>query len=45
MRWIPVRPDDTVESLASRVFEEEQQALPEAVGRALDELRAGTGPA
>jgi len=32
-RCIEVRPDDTVETLAARVFEEEKLALPEAVRR------------
>lgn len=35
-RVIEVRPDDDVESLAARVFAEEQEALPEAVRRVLD---------
>ena len=30
-RCIPVRADDTVETLAARVFEEEKQALPDAI--------------
>ncbi len=30
-RVIPVRPDDTVESLGARVFEEEKKALPQAL--------------
>ncbi len=30
-RWIAVRVDDTPESLAARVFEEEKRALPEAL--------------
>jgi formyltetrahydrofolate-dependent phosphoribosylglycinamide formyltransferase len=30
-RCVAVRPDDTVESLAARVFEEERRALPEAI--------------
>ncbi|MEM8712853.1 MAG: phosphoribosylglycinamide formyltransferase [Planctomycetota bacterium] len=30
-RWCPVHPDDTPDALASRVFEEELQALPKAV--------------
>ena len=34
-RCIEVRPDDTVESLAARVFEEEKVALPEAIRRLL----------
>ena len=34
-RCIEVHPDDTVKSLAARVFEEEKIALPEAVGRVL----------
>jgi phosphoribosylglycinamide formyltransferase-1 len=38
-RVVPVRPDDTVERLAARVFEEEKRALPEAIGRALAERR------
>ena len=32
-RCIPVEPDDTVETLAARVFEEEKIALPEAIRR------------
>ena len=32
-RTVPVQPDDTVQSLAARVFEAEKQALPEAVAR------------
>lgn len=36
-RCIPVEPDDTPESLARRVFEEEQEALPEAVRKHLSQ--------
>jgi formyltetrahydrofolate-dependent phosphoribosylglycinamide formyltransferase len=35
-RCIPVRSDDTVESLAARVFEEEKIALPQAIAMHLD---------
>ena len=38
-RRIPVRPDDTVETLAARVFEEEKLALPEALRRHFDSRR------
>jgi len=34
-RVVEVRPDDTVASLAARVFDEERIALPEAIGRVL----------
>ncbi len=37
-RIVEVRPDDTVDSLAARVFEEEKLALPEAVRRMLEGL-------
>jgi phosphoribosylglycinamide formyltransferase-1 len=40
-RRCPVRPDDTVATLAARVFEEEKRALPEAIRRVL----AGLAPA
>ncbi len=32
-RRVPVLPDDTVDTLAARVFEEEKRALPDAIGR------------
>ncbi len=35
-RRCPVRPDDTVETLAARVFEEERLAYPDALRRILD---------
>ena len=35
-RCVQVQPDDTVESLGARVFEEEKLALPEAIRRVLD---------
>lgn len=38
-RRCPVLPDDTPESLAARVFAEEREALPEAVGRIARGLR------
>jgi phosphoribosylglycinamide formyltransferase-1 len=34
-RCVEVRPDDTAEGLAARVFEEEKRALPEAIRRHL----------
>ena len=34
-RRVPVLPDDTVETLAARVFDEEKRALPEAIRRVL----------
>lgn len=37
-RCVEVRPDDTPESLAERVFEEEKLALPEAIRRTLAHL-------
>ena len=37
-RCIEVLPDDTADTLAARVFEEEKRALPEAIGRQLAEL-------
>jgi len=42
-RVVPVRADDTVESLAARVFEEEKIALPEAI-RGLLDRRASRDP-
>ncbi len=38
-RCVPVAPDDTVETLAARVFEEEKIALPEAIRRHFAALR------
>lgn len=37
-RVVEVQPDDTVEALAARVFEQEQRALPEALRRLLATL-------
>ena len=39
-RRVPVREDDTVESLAARVFDEEQRALPEAIRLHAEAARA-----
>ena len=36
-RWIPVEASDSVETLAARVFEEEKQALPDALRQVLSE--------
>ena len=44
-RRIEVRPDDTVETLAARVFEEEKLALPEALRRHLTRSARAPGPA
>lgn len=41
-RCVRVEPDDTVETLAARVFEQEKLALPEAIRRHL--ARASTSP-
>jgi len=43
-RRIEVRPDDTVETLAARVFEEEKLALPEALRRHLTRPDRARGP-
>ena len=39
-RCVPVHEDDTVESLAARVFEEEKRALPEAIRLHAEAARA-----
>lgn len=42
-RTCPVRPDDTAETLAARVFELELEALPEAINALLGSLRTTGG--
>ena len=42
-RRVPVRPDDTVETLAARVFAAECELYPEVVGRLAREMLAGGG--
>jgi phosphoribosylglycinamide formyltransferase 1 len=43
-KTVPVRSDDTVETLSARILEQEHRAYPEAIARVLSELEKRSGP-